>query len=102
MPELKVYEITVKNAGEPGLVEFKPTAEDESLAAAEDLQNISTMGHGLNPASSKTKTATTNTVSSAAVKKSPPFDPMLDETEHILLDYISLLPKTGTVTATSR
>ena len=36
----------------------------------------------------------------AADKKSPPpFDPMLDETESILLDYISLLGKNHPVVA---
>ena len=33
----------------------------------------------------------------AAEKKSPPFDPMLEESEHILKDYISLLQKSGNV-----
>ena len=36
----------------------------------------------------------------AAGKKSPPpFDPMLDETERILLDYIALLGKSSPVAA---
>jgi hypothetical protein len=42
----------------------------------------------------------TNAVKSATDKKSPPpFDPMLDETQRILLDYIALLGKGSPVAA---
>ena len=48
----------------------------------------------------KATTAASNAVKSVAAKKKtpPPFDPMLDETQRILLDYISLLGKTGSTT----
>ena len=47
-------------------------------------------------------TTATNAVKSAAAagkKSPPPFDPMLDETERILLDYIALLGKSSPVAA---
>jgi hypothetical protein len=69
-PGVKVYELTVKNASEPGL----PPPENWL--------------------------GSTNFTASVDGKKSPPpFDPMLDESEHILLDYVSLLQKSGSVTA---
>ncbi len=61
---VKVYDITVKNAELPGLT----VAGAETNAAAADQ-----------PVAGK--------------KTPPPFDPMLDETERILQDYISLLGK---------
>lgn len=114
---MKIYEITVKNSELPGLTEAKPAAEDElkTVAAVEyhasDTNFINYFGtNGMNQISNAfnqlnasltnatgTNLATstgTNAVKSVAAKKSPPpFDPMLDETESILLDYISLLGK---------
>jgi hypothetical protein len=48
-----------------------------------------------------TSTTATNAVkpTTTGKKPSPPFDPMLDETEHILLDYISLLGKNSPLIA---
>jgi len=78
---VKIYEITVENADQPGLVEYKPDADD--TATADDSET------------------TTNAVKSAVADKKtpPPFDPMLDETERIMLDYISLLTKSGVLVA---
>ena len=72
---MKVYDVTVENADQPGLTETDADSQTNTVTA-----NSSSTG--------------TNTVESVAAKKSPPpFDPMLDETERILLDYISLLGK---------
>jgi carboxyl-terminal processing protease len=72
---VKVYDVTVENADQPGLT-----------AAGTGIQT--------NTVTANTSATGTNTVESVAAKKSPPpFDPMLDETERILLDYISLLGK---------
>ena len=72
---VKVYEITVKNSDQPGLKEITAKVEpDVDAATAKPEANLA--------------------YKALADKKSPPpFDPMLDETEHILLDYISLLGK---------
>ncbi len=85
---VKVYEITVKNSTQSGLKELG--AETETNTAA------SYSGSSTNIMATVTNTVTgTNTMKSAAADKKspPPFDPMLDETQHILLDYISLLGK---------
>ena len=42
--------------------------------------------------------STTNQIFKPVVARPSPPDPMLDESEHILEDYISLLPKSGSVT----
>jgi carboxyl-terminal processing protease len=68
-PGVKIYELTVKNAGEPGL----PPPENW-------------LGQ-------------TNNVPAADDKKTPPpFDPIMDESERILQDYVSQLQKSGTLT----
>ena len=72
---VKVYDITVKNSELPGLKEVAANAETDADAAA-------------------TPDGKALAQKSVADKKSPPpFDPMLDETERILEDYISLLGK---------
>ncbi len=108
---IKIYEITVKNAGEPGLVEYKPDATDSSTATSVDGDsgnNNVTVAASTNAVSPNTVSPTTKTLNSdtnsvnatVAVKKTPPpFDPMLDETERILEDYIALLSKNGALTA---
>ncbi|HEU6448658.1 MAG TPA: carboxy terminal-processing peptidase [Verrucomicrobiae bacterium] len=64
----KIYDITVENAGQPGLT---PAVEND------ETNSVTVAG--------------TNTMSSAVAKKlPPPFDPWLIETENILEDYISM------------
>lgn len=86
---IKIYDITVENADKPGLVEYKPDANDTATATAGDSE--------INTKVQATSTATLNAVKSAVADKKtpPPFDPMLDETKQIMLDYISLLTKSG-------
>ena len=79
-PRIKIYDITVENSTEPGL----PPA-----------LNWLGQTNGLVTAGSPAESTGTN----APPKKTPPpFDPMLDETQNILQDYISLLQKSGTLT----
>ncbi|MDE3066605.1 MAG: carboxy terminal-processing peptidase [Verrucomicrobiota bacterium] len=69
-PDEKTFEITVENAGKPGLP--PPLAETNALAGV----------------------LATNIAATAAtiLTNAPPeIDPMLDETEHILEDYIALM-----------
>ena len=70
---MKIYELTVKKAGEPGLP--SPVAETNTVAAN----------------SLPTGTNSTQTAASKVADAPKPPDPMLDETERILEDYISLL-----------
>ena len=91
---VKVYDITVENAGLPGLVESGAVTETNTVTATTNADFNSTY-------SLVSGSATTNIMMKAAADKKspPPFDPMLDETESILLDYISLLGKNHPVVA---
>jgi carboxyl-terminal processing protease len=73
-PDMKVYELTVENAGEPGLP--PPLGETNRMAANPTLQ----------PSPLPTPVGTTT----EPMPKPTAVDPMLDETERILEDYISL------------
>jgi len=84
-PGVKIYELTVKDATEPGL----PPPENW-LGQTNQVQALARDENGL---------LLTNAVPNAGAKKSPPpFDPVLDESEQILEDYISLLSKSGSLT----
>jgi len=77
-PDVKIYELTVEKADDPGLP--PPLGETNNLAANPPLQP------GLLP------TPSVGTTTSAEPAPKPPgIDPMLIETERILEDYISLL-----------
>jgi carboxyl-terminal processing protease len=97
---VKTYQITLKNVDEPGLQEFKPE-QDEEVTATTNQPNATvtlTTTTTNSVATNLTRTAT-GTAKKADKKSAPPFDPMLDETERILLDYISLLTKNGVLMA---
>ena len=80
---IKVYDITLENADQLGLTEH---VESPVLPVVSD-----------NPG---TNSATLKPAAAAAAKKSPPaVDPMLDEAERILEDYISLLSKNSVLMA---
>ena len=96
-PAVKIYEITVKNAGEPGLTEAKSTTEETNsvTATSNSTDNpvvTKVFGGRAKPAHTSTGTSPGKT---ADKKSAPPFDPVLDETENILLDFISLVGKNG-------
>jgi carboxyl-terminal processing protease len=91
---VKVYEITVKNSELPGLKELGKDTETNT-ATADNLNPATNSVYSLADSAKAT-----NTVKSATEKKpAPPFDPGLDETERILLDYISLLGKNSPLIA---
>ena len=99
---VKVYEITVKNSELPGLTELGATNTTNSLTfTASSNSNLVANVNGTNGTMTATTSNTsTNTVKSVAPKKTaPPFDPMLEETEQILEDYIQLLAKNGVLMA---
>ena len=76
--DVKTYEISVKNADLPGLVESTNQVATATVAAHKK-----------------------NTIETALddKKSPPPFDPMLDETKRILLDYIFLLTKSNALSS---
>jgi len=75
--EVKIYELTVAKAGEPGL--------------PPPFQKTNTMTANTLAASPLPTPARSTTVTAVPEPNSPAVDPMLDETERILEDYISLL-----------
>jgi carboxyl-terminal processing protease len=87
LPAVKIYDVTVANSELP-LKEHADPAETNA-AAILDASNFV----AINPAST-TNSTKMKPAEAAAKKKTPPaIDPMLEETEQILEDYISLLPK---------
>ena len=78
-PDVKIYELTVEQAGEPGL---PPPLGETNLVTTAHLP-----GGPLPPPAGNTKMIT----GTEAPQPNPPgVDPALDETERILEDYISL------------
>ena len=92
---LKIYEITVKNADAPGLTEYHAEPDDTftvTATSSSPSNNIVTKIANGGPKLPHTFTGTSR--GKAVGKKSAPaFDPVLDETENILLDYILLAAK---------
>ena len=83
-PDEQIYEITVEDANKPGLPPMLwPT---NMVAAATNMVTESAPPSGL----TKIKMATTMTANSVGTN-APPTDPWLDETEHILENYVSLM-----------
>jgi carboxyl-terminal processing protease len=85
-PNVKIYELTVKNAGEPGLP--SPLGETNSVAA-----------NGLPASPDITTGGTTATGTTTTVPAPVNPDAMLDETKRILQDYISILSSNQAVVA---
>lgn len=85
----KVYEITLKLAGEPGLP--PPVAKTNTVAAA---------GSGMNPLTPAEMAALEGgaepkSIADAGEPKAPPQDPPLAEAQRILKDYIAALEKSN-------
>jgi len=101
-PGIRVYELTVENAAEPGLPppeNWLGMTNDPAVAVA--IKNIaSELDHTpAVPAPGAKVTGIESNTATQAKKPSPPFDPMLDESERILEDYISLMQKRGNLTS---
>jgi carboxyl-terminal processing protease len=77
-PDVKIYELTVAKAGDPGLP--PPLGETNTVTANE-------LPAGPLP----TPVGSANVTTAPPPPTPPAVDPMLDETERILEDYISLL-----------
>jgi carboxyl-terminal processing protease len=86
-PEARIYEITVENADKPGLPEPMPLIVTKT-------NSVGTTGTGQN----FTTITTTSLLPIITTSPIPP-DPMLNEAENILEDYIPLVSKNGGVIA---
>jgi carboxyl-terminal processing protease len=133
VPDVKIYELTVENAGDPGLPAPKSfyvtnsisenltnfsvqqgspkwtiTAYTNSSAYSADIVTNYLQTNHIDLADAKINytnlpstyvpDATNSFVNQPGLTKSYSPDPALEETERILQDYISLLPKSATLT----
>ncbi len=98
-PEVKTYELTLKNVDLPGLP--APLANTNALAKADQsAATISAMSTNA-PTAATTKPASPHETlgDEAEPDKAPTVDFVLEESEHILVDYVGLLSKNKTLTA---
>jgi carboxyl-terminal processing protease len=91
----KVYEITLKLADQPGLP--PPVARTNASLAKLTVHPITRPSGTIT--NSVAAAPSGNNADEAEAEKPPPTDATLDEAEHILVDYLSLLPKGSLVTA---
>jgi carboxyl-terminal processing protease len=91
-PDFKEYELTLKNALEPGLP--PPLARTNSVSTA-----LADPGHPTLNAAANDPLAVGGEDST---ETAPPVDAALDETKAILVDYLGLLGKTKVVTAEAK
>ena len=98
-PQVKVYEITLKQADLPGLP--PPVAKtNAALAKLSFHAGVGPSGVSTNSAAAAAP-AGDNSDEADPEKPAPPDAPLL-EAEHILVDYLSVLPKGDLVTTTDR
>jgi carboxyl-terminal processing protease len=108
LPDKKFYDITVENAGFPGLPAPAPleaTNENALLIATNDNDSVTIMttnnqvavGIPLEPDGANAPAAGSHF--GEVVTKTQPVDPMLDETANILEDYISAFSSDHTLIA---
>jgi len=100
-PDENIYDITVENAGQPGLP--PPEALTTTNGVTDNFDSNSTNDFGTNAAiittSSKAGVEKETSPFSFMPQKTLPTDPTLNETEHILESYISLLSAGHTLIA---
>jgi len=103
-PPEKTYEITLKLAQQPGLP--PPLAKTNSVAVAKSSaaksQGVAMNGTNSTVAASRAGSPDSSSLDSDLDEEKPPaVDAALIESEHILVDYLSVLPK-GNLAATSQ
>jgi carboxyl-terminal processing protease len=94
-PAEKVYEITLKQAALPGL---PPPVTKTNAAMAKLSAHAETIGPRTGTGSTAAAVAEEGIDDPAAVEPAAPDEPLV-ETEHILADYVSVVPKGNLVTA---
>jgi carboxyl-terminal processing protease len=98
-PPEKVYELTLKQVDEPGLPKPVPWTNG-TLASISAHSLAGSAGAGTNSAAAATaKPAADDDLDDPTEGPPPASDAPLSEAEHILVDYLSLLPKGNLVTA---
>ena len=94
-PTDKIYELTLKQAAQPGL---PPPMTKTNAAMAKLAAHAGVSGHGASAASTATATGEDSLDDTEAEKPVAPDEPLV-ETEHILMDYLSVVPKGNLVSA---
>ena len=101
-PAEKVYELTLKDASQPGL---PPPVQRTNSVAAKSSTSKSGVPPGTNTnavASSSSSSGANDTEPDAEELKPPAMDPAMTESEHILVDYFAVLAKSSMLTAGQR
>lgn len=100
LPEITVYELTLKNVDQPGLP--PPVARTNTLAAAEAKLSPDAVGGAQEVAAANlSETDDAEAAEEGDESKVPPPDFVLEESQRILVDYLGLLIKNKTLTASS-
>ena len=100
-PEEKVYEISLKQADLPGLPAPVQKTNTLALVTGSSTTNFQLNLVGLDMSTAGHKAAAkTSSVADPDEELAPAVDVNLNEAEHILEDYISLMQKHGTLTST--
>ncbi len=108
LPDEKIYDITVENAGLPGLPSPEPltATNDDALVIATNENGSATImttnsevAVGIPLKQAGTNTPAAGSHFADVVTKAQPVDPILNETENILEDYISALSSNRTLIA---
>ena len=98
-PPEKVYEITLKEVDEPGPGKLIPWTNNVLASASVPAATVTASGGTNSTASAVGKPAAEDDLDDPAEAPAPATDAPLTEAEHILVDYLSLLPKGSLVTA---
>ncbi len=97
-PPQKVYELSLKQAALPGLP--PPVAKtNAALAKLSERPGVGLSGASTNSAAATASTPIADGLDEAEAEKPAPTDAPLVEAEHILIDYLSLLPKGNLVSS---
>jgi carboxyl-terminal processing protease len=102
-PPEKIYELTLKDAAQPGLP--APVQKTNTLASKFSASNVGvhSAGASTNMAAAVGSSLSPNDSDPDADEPKPPaLDPAMTETEHILVDYLSVLSKSNMFTAGQR
>jgi carboxyl-terminal processing protease len=94
-PPEKVYELTLKLAAQPGL---PPPVTKTNAAMAKLSAHADAIGSAAGTSSSAAGSGDDNLDDAEAEKPGTPDEPLV-ETEHILIDYLSVVPKGNLVTS---